>query len=664
MEIADFNEDGKIDVAAGTDYGNVHIFLGHGDGSFASSCTYPLDSYVYWLEAMDFNHDGNTDLAGCTTSSVLEILLGNGDGSFRPVVQYPLGGGSYAAEAWHFDHDGNVDIAVGGSRAVSVFPGLGEDGFVSAPVYETGYGGSSVAFGHFNPGTIEDLVVTHYSISPEEDKVSLLLGNSDGTFQSPVTYDVGDDPLTVAVGRFNDDAHDDVVTVNWRGENVSILLGNGNGTLQSATTFPVCDSPTDVAVGAFNDDAFDDLVVSSRYGDAAFVLIGNGDGTFQTPVSYPVPGHAYGVDVGDLDDDTHLDFVVAVGTPGFAGVYFGNGDGTFNPGPNWPLPGGAMSMSVIDVDLDGAPDLVATGGGGVRVLMNSGDGTFPLTDVYAGWTSFDAVASGSFDDDRSIDIVAANADNGSITLLLGNGDGTFTEAGMYGVAAGPRSVISFDADDDGRDDVVAVNRYPGGATVLINISDETPVEGAFYALAADDGSVVVRWSVSSLSGIDGFNVYRGLSSDGPFELLNPTPLPAAAIGSFTDLSVWPETTFWYQLRAVLLDGVEDTVGSGLAYVTTDGELALRLSHARPNPTTGVAWFDFDIPAHIGPVSLGIYNVAGRLVRRMADGAVERGRHTCEWDGRDESGSPVSPGVYFARLEVGERSAVRRMVVLR
>ena len=119
--------------------------------------------------------------------------------------------------------------------------------------------------------------------------------------------------------------------------------------------------------------------------------------------------------------------------------------------------------------------------------------------------------------------------------------------------------------------------------------------------------VLVRWLVSALSGIAGFNVYRGLSSDGPFELLNVTPLPATAVGSFTDLSVWPETTFWYQLRAVLLDGSEDTVGSGLASVTTGGELALRLSHAHPNPTAGV---------------------------------------------------------YFARLEVGERSAVRRMVLLR
>ena len=99
-------------------------------------------------------------------------------------------------------------------------------------------------------------------------------------------------------------------------------------------------------------------------------------------------------------------------------------------------------------------------------------------------------------------------------------------------------------------------------------------------------------------------------------------------------------------------------------MTTGGELALRLSRARPNPTTGVARFNFDIPAHTGPVSLSVYDIAGRLVRRMIDGVAERGRHTCEWDGRDEGGGPVSAGVYFVRLEVGERSAVRRMVLLK
>jgi hypothetical protein len=212
--------------------------------------------------------------------------------------------------------------------------------------------------------------------------------------------------------------------------------------------------------------------------------------------------------------------------------------------------------------------------------------------------------------------------------------------------------------------VVASCGYPGGAVVLLNVSDETAVEGAFYAVASEDGSVLVRWSVSDLASIAGFKVCRSLSSEGPFESLTQTPLPATAVGSFSDDTVWPGTTFWYQLRAVLLDGTEDVVGTGLASVTMSGALSLRLSHVRPNPATGTAWFDLEIPAHSGPVAVSIHDVAGRLVRRIVDGVLERGRHTRDWDGTDGSGNPVAPGVYFVRLEAGERSAVRKMVLLR
>jgi len=51
--------------------------------------------------------------------------------------------------------------------------GLGEDGFVEAPLYEAEYTGTSVAYGHFNPGTIEDLVVRVVFLCVETTPVAL-----------------------------------------------------------------------------------------------------------------------------------------------------------------------------------------------------------------------------------------------------------------------------------------------------------------------------------------------------------------------------------------------------------------------------------------------------------------------------------------------------------
>jgi len=102
----------------------------------------------------------------------------------------------------------------------------------------------------------------------------------------------------------------------------------------------------------------------------------------------------------------------------------------------------------------------------------------------------------------------------------------------------------------------------------------------------------------------------------------------------------------------------------------------------PNAATGVAgtciWFDI---ARTGEVSLGVFDIRGRLVRRLAPSALvpavlDPGHYgrppgdvpgTCDprfrWDGRDETGAYVRPGVYFYRLSAPGFRDARRIVFL-
>jgi flagellar hook assembly protein FlgD len=52
------------------------------------------------------------------------------------------------------------------------------------------------------------------------------------------------------------------------------------------------------------------------------------------------------------------------------------------------------------------------------------------------------------------------------------------------------------------------------------------------------------------------------------------------------------------------------------------------------------------------VEIGIYNVAGKVVRTLVDGFQAAGRYQTSWDGRDNSGALVTRGVYFLRAYVG------------
>jgi hypothetical protein len=62
------------------------------------------------------------------------------------------------------------------------------------------------------------------------------------------------------------------------------------------------------------------------------------------------------------------------------------------------------------------------------------------------------------------------------------------------------------------------------------------------------------------------------------------------------------------------------------------------------------------------VRLEIFNIAGQRVRLLADGAMEAGTYTREWNGRDEQGRKVAAGVYIVKFEAGNKTITQKMVL--
>ena len=63
----------------------------------------------------------------------------------------------------------------------------------------------------------------------------------------------------------------------------------------------------------------------------------------------------------------------------------------------------------------------------------------------------------------------------------------------------------------------------------------------------------------------------------------------------------------------------------------------------------------------GRVRLAVFDVSGRLVRRLMDGMAEAGPHSISWDGAASTGSPAGGGVYFARLETAAGSRTLKVI---
>ncbi|MCK4537891.1 MAG: T9SS type A sorting domain-containing protein [Candidatus Krumholzibacteria bacterium] len=83
----------------------------------------------------------------------------------------------------------------------------------------------------------------------------------------------------------------------------------------------------------------------------------------------------------------------------------------------------------------------------------------------------------------------------------------------------------------------------------------------------------------------------------------------------------------------------------------------------PNPFNPVTTIEFGLEVE-GRITLDIFDVNGRLVRKLASGHFPAGRHTLAWKGLADNGSKVSSGVYFYRLTSGSGTINRKMVLLR
>jgi len=88
----------------------------------------------------------------------------------------------------------------------------------------------------------------------------------------------------------------------------------------------------------------------------------------------------------------------------------------------------------------------------------------------------------------------------------------------------------------------------------------------------------------------------------------------------------------------------------------------------PNPFNPITRIDFEIKheggGRIENAELHIYNVLGQHIKTLMSGSIAAGRHSIDWDATDEDGRPVSTGIYLYRLQVGDKSQTRKMLLLK
>ena len=226
IAVGDFDKDNKLDLAVpNAGNGTVQIFLGDGSGGFTTGTTLTVGNTPWTVASVDIDKDGKLDLAvAVQNSSAIFTCLGNGDGTFKTPQSLPAGADVRALALGDLTGDGNLDIvAVGPGGRFSVLIGNGDGSFQPVTVYDLGLSDSyQVVLTDADGNGTLDAVIPSYGNS----RGVIAFNSGGGVFGGTSSFSIGGNPISVALGDYNNDSRPDLAFSIYNGQSVTVYFGN------------------------------------------------------------------------------------------------------------------------------------------------------------------------------------------------------------------------------------------------------------------------------------------------------------------------------------------------------------------------------------------------------------------------------------------------------
>ena len=456
-------------------------------------------------------------------------MQANGTLAAPTTIAVPNGFSELAAA--DFNGDGNIDLAVSGegggaAGVITILLGNGNGTFRSPITVATGQNPGALVAADVNGDSKLDLVEGTFG------GIYVQFGNGDGTFQAAQFYATSGYPSALAVADVNHDGKPDVVAADANNGVVQILLNAGSGTFPSFTGYLAgftedisqlflmdfdWDGNTDIVFAAGHPD----ILMAGVYSNEVTVLFGNGDGTFYGAPAYPIAGNSSsnvgGLAIADFNGDGKPD-AVAGSTSGIS-LLTGHGDGTFTPS-TLPFQQGSNSLAAGDFNNDGKMDFVAASSYGIAVFLGAGNGTFQQSaSISTASTGLTGVSVGDFNGDGKLDFAVVDSYGGATAMgsvYLGNGNGTFQSAKTFVVGSTPQQSQAIDVNGDGKLDLVVTNS--GGTT---------PTDVGSVAVLLGNGDGTFQPAVQYATGTNPlFTLAADVNGDGKPDLITATEINA------------------------------------------------------------------------------------------------------------------------------------------
>ena len=367
-----------------------------------------------------------------------------------------------------------------------------------------------------------------------------------------------------------------------------------------------------------------------------------------SPFSYGTPT------VANIDDDPYPEILSGMAD---GGIYVLRHDGTVYPGFPF-MTGGSItgSIAVGDIDLDGQPEIVI-GSSDNLVYAIRADGTsasgFPVGIQLTEDTDC-SPSLGDINGDGYPD-VAIGASNGAFFVFSGH-DGSV-------LPGFPVPIL------DNLGQKVPVRSSPA----LVDIDGN----GSLDILFGDMDGRLHCYDASGQS-LPGFPIQTGNlieSAPAAWDVDGDGLTEVMAESYDQKIYCWDTPWTFHENTAIWPMFKRNQRNTGVYNETIfqrtgvpDETAALRpvLMQNYPNPFLASTTIPYRVPAgkEYQGVRLSVYDLSGRMVRTLVYGEQPPGRYDLIWDGRDDQGRRMPPGIYPYRLEVAGKTVVRKMVLLR
>jgi hypothetical protein len=438
-------------------------------------------------------------------------------------------------------------------------------------------------------------------------------------------YTIPLSPWSVCVADIDVDQDIDILirhayneTTHWSG--ISFLKNNGAGQFTLMDSIYLSSGTSDIYAKKVSNSQYPDIITQTyENGIPYIVVLSYFQGTYIQHL-FPMNYWSTGFNLGDVNGDTYTDIIVYLNVDKLWGVLYNDGAGNFSSPQYYTINYPPTSLACRDLNNDGRDDVII-GGQYVTVYFSYPTG-FVEKRLDTGGLN---ILISDFDNNGLPDIISYDGFFSStyVTLFTNTGNNNFISSTLISFVPSCNDGAIADFNNNGLQDIIFMPDSYDGYYLFYNKGDGSLSPPQFIPVEYYTGEGSRHFTCGDLDG----NGYTDIVTVRCNYVSIPANLDIRFNDSTGNFSPNPQ-----------VGSIEHPSGK------------TKIS-AFPNPFHTNCVIGYELP-YTSDAEINIYDLQGRLMKKLFTHRQTAGKHFVNWDGTDQLGNSCRKGIYYIRLQTG------------